>query len=1426
MNRMSSTRLSTVVGQLLAPSAVALSLATSVAELPAQQQTNGAPLADAKKAADSAKSAANGQVEKVKKLLANAEANRKAGKYDAALAQVAEALAIDGQNQKARSLKLGIEADQKAAAAKKVEASVRQRIKAAEAAVKANNFDLARRSEAEAREIAGGAFKRDLDKLAALITEAESEAAQQKNATQIRSLLSQANAQLESNQFDAARETTGRVLQLDRSNRRANRLLAKITEEQKEFEANRAEREAEAALKSAAQLQKAGKHAEAEAAYREILQKSPRNKAAQRGLETTKKALAGANEAKAKSLVAEVNAALAKKDTATAEAKLAEARTLAPASADVRRADAAVKKALAPAAASVAAAKKPEVKKEMEAKKDEAKKEVAKATEAPKAEPAKVEAPKVEEVKKVEEKVAEVAKAPEAEVAKVTQEVKAVEPTPEAPKAIEPVPAQSSSPFETTPTVTPDAAKPAASSAAPAAAGESPFLEPANTTPAPTPVAQAPAATPAAPAVAGNAAASPFDEPAKPAATPAAPKPTPAAKETSAEKKAKEAEREQARQTAQLQAERRQRAENAYEEGVTLYRQGELARARQRWLDSKEIDPTFQKADSYLKNTEAEYNEFLAKRAAQEDFEGREATATEKMETLITFSTLEPTNLSDFLNTLRLFSGINFVILGEVKAKVEAAYDNQPLQKVLDQTLLPLGLRWEREPGTDTVRIMPDLRTEVFTVLPDQLNTIETLIREGVVPRLLYGPAGTPALQGQEIMTDPRQNIVVVTDSEANLTKFRRFVEGIRQTTGTQLIFKSFEIDETKAPQIKGLLDAILATDNSAPYNPETKLILEGGTLIIKDTPENIQKVEQILQDQSFMKNFYSDKLSVATFNLTPIIEFDDNRDLVAAFADQVRQVVETLLYAREGKSKAEREGRRLWYDPATLQLTVTDYPDRIAAVQDYIESLPQIRSRKRQKIVFLDWADASSLVSDIEAFLGIDAAEATGGGGGDSVTKTLSVNGQLEFRGATFRVTRVNENDAADENDDSVELVIRTGTTSQDSTIEEFRSEFVEDFEIVAEDVKPSNTPGEGRARLTINYIPGGQGGTSDSGTGEGTEDAATAADQRAALREETGLSIVPIENLNAIFVQYDNVEQLRDVEYWIETLDIPTLQVSLEIKFVEVSTSKSKEWKPEFVVGDLTDISISEDVLRSRFANDRDEYEAPFDPLNESQDAANLLKGTTVLNYIVSSGNSPISFTLRMLEAQGIINVVNGPTVTVLNKETADFEIERQFGIRQPVAGSTSSSSGDDQLTAVASITPVQLSVSPTVTRQGNITLDVEDLEVQDFDQNLGQLITLGATTTGEGEEATASGDDPAAYVNSGFGVLRKTLTTRARIKDGGTVVLGGWKNERTQDLESGIPILSDIPFIGPLLFNRTQKDENKITLLIFLTGTVVRD
>ena len=67
-------------------------------------------------------------------------------------------------------------------------------------------------------------------------------------------------------------------------------------------------------------------------------------------------------------------------------------------------------------------------------------------------------------------------------------------------------------------------------------------------------------------------------------------------------------------------------------------------------------------------------------------------------------------------------------------------------------------------------------------------------------------------------------------------------------------------------------------------------------------------------------------------------------------------------------------------------------------------------------------------------------------------------------------------------------------------------------------------------------------------------------------------------------------------------------------------------------------------------------------------------------------------------------------------------------------------------------------------------------------------------------------------------------KYLETRARIKNGGTLVLGGWTGSVAEDLTGGVPGLRNLPWLGKLFFSRNRHTAAKQTLLIFLSGQIV--
>jgi type II secretory pathway component GspD/PulD (secretin) len=142
---------------------------------------------------------------------------------------------------------------------------------------------------------------------------------------------------------------------------------------------------------------------------------------------------------------------------------------------------------------------------------------------------------------------------------------------------------------------------------------------------------------------------------------------------------------------------------------------------------------------------------------------------------------------------------------------------------------------------------------------------------------------------------------------------------------------------------------------------------------------------------------------------------------------------------------------------------------------------------------------------------------------------------------------------------------------------------------------------------------------------------------------------------------------------------------------------------------------------------------------------------------------------------------------------------------------------------------ITAVVLRLTPEITSEESIILNDLSAELIDFDGYLGEVIQPVVTDT-----STETTTDNFSYVNPSVATTnqnsqmllkRKKVVTEARISNGGTIVLGGWTGERSQELTSGIPVLRNMPYFGKLLFSRAQRTSDRTTLLIFLTGYIVK-
>ena len=79
--------------------------------------------------------------------------------------------------------------------------------------------------------------------------------------------------------------------------------------------------------------------------------------------------------------------------------------------------------------------------------------------------------------------------------------------------------------------------------------------------------------------------------------------------------------------------------------------------------------------------------------------------------------------------------------------------------------------------------------------------------------------------------------------------------------------------------------------------------------------------------------------------------------------------------------------------------------------------------------------------------------------------------------------------------------------------------------------------------------------------------------------------------------------------------------------------------------------------------------------------------------------------------------------------------------------------------------------------------------------------------------------SGGDSSAY--SSYPIIQvKRLTTDFTMKDGATAVIGGLSKTTEGDVDSGIPYLRKIPWVGPKLFGWKSRGKVQKEIIVFVT------
>ena len=275
-----------------------------------------------------------------------------------------------------------------------------------------------------------------------------------------------------------------------------------------------------------------------------------------------------------------------------------------------------------------------------------------------------------------------------------------------------------------------------------------------------------------------------------------------------------------------------------------------------------------------------------------------------------------------------------------------------------------------------------------------------------------------------------------------------------------------------------------------------------------------------------------------------------------------------------------------------------------------------------------------------------------------------------------------------------------------------------------------------------------------------------------RGAFKNKSVPQFTADEPNNSILI-LSTKSQYANIKSTLKRLDIRPLQVLIETTIAEVTLSDELKYGVQYYLQ-----SGNFSVLRTA---------------TTSLTPAVPVPGFAML---FSAGKNEVI--LDLLESKTKVRLLSAPHMMVLNNQTATLQVGNEVPVKTQSTTNVQSADG----TIVSSIeyrnTGVLMTLTPRVNDNGLVLLDIVQ-EVSDVSQT------------------TTSGIDSPSFTQRKF-------TSSIAIQDGETVALGGLISDSRVTSRVGLPLLSEIPYLGSL-FSTSSETGGRTELLVLITPHVIR-
>jgi type IV pilus assembly protein PilQ len=248
------------------------------------------------------------------------------------------------------------------------------------------------------------------------------------------------------------------------------------------------------------------------------------------------------------------------------------------------------------------------------------------------------------------------------------------------------------------------------------------------------------------------------------------------------------------------------------------------------------------------------------------------------------------------------------------------------------------------------------------------------------------------------------------------------------------------------------------------------------------------------------------------------------------------------------------------------------------------------------------------------------------------------------------------------------------------------------------------------------------------------------------------------------------DIPERVAIIQDMSRALDNRTPQVEINARLVDIDLRASQELGITWAANNIKDAGTN--IVGSA------SIDAPI------QSPVGNLRIGTVQSY------GDLMFNLQALEKKNLAELISNPVITTTDNREASILV----GQKIPLIVADEAGNALVQLTTIG----IVLRVTPHINSEDRITLDIHN-EVSDLSSQ--------------------------ATVQGGVIINTSESDTRVLVQDGETAIIAGLIRSVESKLETGVPVLKDVPLLGGL-FKQKQNVNNSRELVVFVTPRIVTD